>query len=415
MKPRQWIAASCALVGFSNLSGQTSVTVTGSVGSNGVTGGSINIVTPAVSVSVSGSVGAGSTTGAVTITPAIVTTPETPKTPVLPSVVPTNTATPSDARITNLSTRARVGIDGPLVTGFAISGDGSRTILVRAVGPTLGVFGVADTLTAPHLQLHDARGAVLLENAGWSGAVMVTTATAQAGAFPLPAGSADSALVATLAAGTYSVEVTDDAGRGGVVLTEIYDVEKTATGSHLTNVSTRDTVAPGGGEFISGFTVSGTQPRDFLVRGVGPALTKFNVSGVLRDPALTVFNLSGTPIATNDNWSGLSAAQASPVVPVSVPQSGSSSSSSTGSVNAVPVSIAQQTATSAAQAAAAAVAAATSNSVATATARAGAFSLDAGSADAALVITLNPGAYTVQVNGTNGTSGVALLEIYELP
>ena len=340
--------------------------------------------------------------------------------PAMP-ITPPRVVSESDARITNLSTRARVASDMPLITGFAITGSGPRTLLVRAVGPTLGVFGVADTLAAPHLKIHDSTGAVMLENAGWGGTPILMTATNVAGAFPFPAGSADSAIVMTFSPGTYSVEVSDDAGRGGVVLTEIYDVNGTAEGSRLSNVSTRNNVAAGGGELISGFVVSGTMPRDFLVRGVGPGLTRFAVGGVLSDPALTLFNTAGVPIATNDNWSGEATRTA--LVPVTAPVSAGASGSTSGSATAGTGQGTVTTATGAAQAAAiaqAAAVAATTNPVPAATARAGAFGLDVGSTDAALVVTLNPGAYTVQVNASagssaNATTGTALLEIYELP
>jgi hypothetical protein len=352
--------------------------------------------------------------------------PATPAIPIGPttSVTTPRAAIPSDARITNLSTRARVASDSPLITGFAISGDTPRTVLVRAVGPALGVFGVAGTLAAPHLKLHDAGGAVVFENAGWGGAPALTTAMAAAGAFPFAAGSADSAAVVTLAPGGYTVEVSDDAGRGGVVLTEIYDVNGTADGSRLTNVSTRNNDAPAGGEFISGFIVSGTQPRQFLVRGVGPGLTKFGVTGVLSDPVLTIFNSTGQRIATNDDWNGGSKPSAGAVVAVATTTQGTASG------------IAAQTA---------ATVAALPDPVTVASQAAGAFALAPSSFDAALVVTLAPGAYTVQMTGgstvvltptpstTTGNSGAAqsaptwtvslvpaspgigLLEIYEVP
>jgi hypothetical protein len=391
-----------------NLFGQNPVSVTGSSASSGVSG-SVTVATSNVVVSVGGAVASGTSGGAVAVIPAIITTPETPR--VIPLAV---TRVPSDARITNLSTRARVAGDSSLVTGFAISGGEPRTILVRAVGPTLGVFGLNDPLAAPHLKLYDSRGAVLLENAGWSGSFVVATAMAEAGAFPFPTGSADSALVATLPSGTYSVEVSDDAARGGVVLTEIYDVQKSAAGSRLTNVSTRGAVAPAGGELISGFVVSGTQPRDFLVRGVGPALAKFNVGGVLADPALTLFGPAGTPIATNDNWSG-SIFAAAPAVAAPAPTPVVGTVNTIGPATAVSGTQIATTAVAGAAVAIAVATAATANPVVTATAQTGAFALDVGSADSALVVTLNPGAYTVQVNGTHATSGTALLEIYELP
>ena len=343
---RRWLFTSCALLGFSNLFSQTVVPATTlpSMNASATAGASLPAVGGAIKIA-----------------------------PTAPGV-----AIPSDARITNLSTRAHVAKDSPLITGFAISGSTTRTMLMRAVGPTLGVFGLTGTLAAPRLKLYDATGEVVLENAGWGGASALVTAMAVAGAFPLPAGSADSAAVATLAPGIYTVEVSDDAGRGGVVLTEIYDVNGTAAGSHLVNVSTRNTVAADGGEFISGFTVSGTRPQQFLVRGVGPGLTKFGVTGVLSDPEITIFDSAGQQIVNNDDWNGPTKPDAGVFyVGVAVAQGASVASGATVAVTTTPDPV-----TAASQAT-------------------GAFALETKSFDAALVTTLAPGGYTVQVSGNS--------------
>jgi hypothetical protein len=330
---------------------------------------------------------------------------------------------PGNLRLTNLSTRARVTAENPLIAGFAIRGTTSRTMLVRAAGPALTAFGVPDTVATPRLRLHDATGAVVAENTGWSSAPLAATAIAITGAFPFSADSADSALVATLAPGNYSAEVIAGSGVGGVALVEVYDVDGSADGSHLSNVSTLGTVSPNGGEVISGFVVVGTGTRQYLIRGVGPGLKKVGVGGVLNDPTFTVFNSAGNQIASNDDWSGDGKANA--IRAVAAPASGSDTVIAT--INRDLVALASQLT--------------------------GAFALDLSSTDAALVVTLVPGAYTVQLKGlgtpvittmpsagaATGTSsgtgtvtptvpvqvisvgiappaaGVALLEIYELP
>lgn len=332
---------------------------------------------------------------------------------------PSGADTAAEARLVNLSTRARVAADNPLITGFAINGTNPRTVLVRAAGPGLAAFGVPGVVAAPHLRLHDASGAVILENSGWGDSTALGKVFLATGAFPFAQGSADAAAVVTLAPGSYSVEVLDDSGRGGVALAEIYDAQGTAAGSHLVNVSTYGTVSAGGGELISGFVLAGNAPRQFLVRGVGPALAKFGMKNTLSDPVLAVFNSTGAQIAGNNNWSGPFAVMLSPAnggtfydtISLSNPFVAKSPASST--------------------AAAPLIAAATAT---------GAFALDFASNDAALVTTLAPGAYTVQVTGArvqvippipptissldNITAqttfvppapGVALLEIYELP
>ncbi|MFM9955769.1 MAG: hypothetical protein ACKVVO_17100, partial [Opitutaceae bacterium] len=127
------------------------------------------------------------------------------------------------ARLSNLSTRARVAADNPLLTGFAITGTGDRTVLVRAVGPGLTGFGVTGALEAPLLRLYDATGNVLVENTGWAGAPALTQAAAISGAFPLATGHADSAVLVSLAPGNYSIQVLDSRStNGGVALAEIY-------------------------------------------------------------------------------------------------------------------------------------------------------------------------------------------------
>jgi uncharacterized delta-60 repeat protein len=280
--------------------------------------------------------------------------------------------TPSTtARFTNISVRARVTTANPLIVGFAIRGTSSRTVLLRGVGRGLTKFGVTDTMIAPVLDLYDAKSNRLLESAGLFGSAL-SKAFLMTGAFPLEAGNADSAVLITLAPGSYTVQVSDGSttSTGGVALLEIYDVTGAAT-SRLTNVSSRASVASGSGALISGFVVSGTGSERVLVRGVGPALTKFGVSGVLVDPSLTINDTAGRVVGTNDNWWTSS----DPIIPeLDVAALNSSAAASVG-----------------------------------------AFALDAGSKDAARVVGLTAGAYTVQVNGAGGSAGAAVVEAYELP
>lgn len=125
----------------------------------------------------------------------------------------------STRRLTNISTRAFVGTGGQvLIGGFTVGGAATQTVLIRAVGPTLGVAGA---LAAPILTLNDAGGTAIATNAGWSKApvlgasqvrstIQQTTSAnmASVGAFALPNGSADSAMIATLPAGSYTVIVS---------------------------------------------------------------------------------------------------------------------------------------------------------------------------------------------------------------
>ena len=273
-------------------------------------------------------------------------------------------ATSRTDRLVNISSRLRV-VSGDssrsVITGFVVTGRATRRFLVRAVGPGLSGFGVGDALTNPRLQLYSG-SALVAENDDWSNNADVSTTGDLVGAFKLNAGSRDSALVANLAPGAYTAVATSDGG-GGVALIEVYDAASDAqlTAQHLVNISTRGFVEPGEGSLIAGFVVSGNAPKRVLVRGIGPGLTQFGVTGVLIDPQINLY--SGELMATNDDWeTGNNVAQ----------------------LNA-------------------------------ATAVSGAFALVAGSKDAALIVNLAPGAYTVRVSGVGNAGGVALVEVYDLP
>jgi hypothetical protein len=137
--------------------------------------------------------------------------------------------------------------------------------------------------------------------------------------------------------------------------------------TRLANVASRALTGPGQSAHVLGFVVSGARPKAMLVRGVGPALTSFGITNALPDPSLTIFNAAGQAVFTNNDWSA--------------PIAG----------------------------------AATAAELATAATRAGAFALSANSRDAALLVQLDPGAYTAVVSDTSGATGVSLVEVHEVP
>ncbi len=286
----------------------------------------------------------------------------------------TNISSVRTDRLVNLSSRVRIApaAGRTLITGFVIGGTESKRLLLRAVGPSLTNFGVTGALVNPKLQLFDASGKVLLENDDWTG-TDTAAAFAQVGAFGLTAGTKDAAILTTLAPGAYSMQVTAGT-ESGTGLAEIYDASATASTDtqRLVNISTRGTVDVGtDGLLIGGFVVTGNAPKKVLIRGVGPGLTAFGVAGALVDPRIAVYSGS-TLIAQNDDWSV-----------------------------AQPVNALQTVATAA--------------EVTNAAVSAGSFALNAGTKDAAVLVTLAPGAYTAQVTGAAGQTGVALVEIYEVP
>jgi sugar lactone lactonase YvrE len=291
------------------------------------------------------------TAGSTTSTPAVVTV----------------TSTTNPGRLVNLSCRAQVGTGGNiLITGFAVGGagtSGTDSLLVRGSGPALIPFGVTGTLTDPALGYFSGSTEVA-SNDGWGGSAAITSAAASVAAFTWSDPSShDAALIVNPGVGAYTAQVSGESGDTGVALAEIYDLSAagtyTATTPHLTNLSARVQVGTGGNILIAGFVIGGTTAQTVLIRASGPALAPFGVTGTLADPELQL--LSGTTtIASDTGW------QASP-------------------------------------------------DITTAASLVGAFSWGtSATADSALLITLPPGAYTAQVSGAGGDTGVALVEVYEV-
>lgn len=271
--------------------------------------------------------------------------------------------TPVPSRIINLSVRAPAGVGGlPLIVGFAVNG-GSKPLLIRGVGPRLADLDVPNVLADPQLTVFSGSEPVA-ENDDWSSddAATVAATAASVSAFSLPVDSLDAALVTTLT-GTRTVHIAGKDGDVGVALAEVYDAGSSGE-ARLVNISARNFVGTGGDILISGFVINGNEPVRLLIRGIGPGLQQFDVPDVLADPILEVHtSIDGkdTIVATNDDWGD----EPNPLEWKTV----------------VPY----------------------------------AFSLDEGSKDAVLLITLPAGLYTVHVRGANETTGNALVEVYEAP
>lgn len=131
------------------------------------------------------------------------------------------------SQFVNLSARGQVGAgEKALVAGFVIEGPSSKHVLVRVAGPTLASFGVTGSAAKPRIQLF-AGSSVVASNEGWStspDAAAIATATAQTGAFAFPAGSLDSAIIATLAPGAYTAMVSGVSANDGTALLEVYSL-----------------------------------------------------------------------------------------------------------------------------------------------------------------------------------------------
>lgn len=262
-------------------------------------------------------------------------------------------------RLTNLSVRAFVAsADSPLIAGFVTAGSGETRALIRAIGPSLVNFGLSDVLPDPQLRLV-ANNATLATNDQWSATLAARFSAL--GAFPLAPDSNDAALETPIAAGDHSAIVTPAPGSApGTALIEVYESAATGAPRRFINLSSRGPVSPGR-PLIVGFAITGDRSANVLLRGVGPTLGQLGVPGALVNPKLTLYR-GAAGLYENDNWRSLN-------------QTLSISS----------------------------------------TAGTGAFPLDSASGDAAILVTLAPGSYSVVVEGVGNTTGTALAEIYEAP
>lgn len=272
-------------------------------------------------------------------------------------------------RLTNLSVRAVASTgEASLIMGFVVAGGSSgesKTLLLRGVGPGLQGFNVSGLMTDPELKLRSEQGSVLTSNDDWGGGTAIADSAAGVGAFALLPDSKDAAMLALVAPGLYTAQISAAgksqgvAGDSGVVLAEIYDAQASGgtAGSRLINLSVRARSSPGDDVLIAGFTIA-DGPRTVLIRGVGPSLTAYGVAGVIADPYMEIYQ-GKTIISQNDNWMGAA-------------------------------------------------------DVAEAATRTGAFALHPGSRDAAVVLKLNSGGYTVIVRGNGASTGIVLAEVYEL-
>ena len=260
------------------------------------------------------------------------------------------------AWLVNLSVRtAMTSGQGPLIVG--VTTNGSKSILVRGVGPALTPYGVTNPMPDPQLQLYpQGSQTATYSNNDWDSSLSATFEAL--GAFSFGSSNKDAAFVQSLNGG-YSI--WELATGNGIVMVEAYDANPSVGSPRLTNISARNRVGTGDDILIEGFAIRGSGTKKLLIRAIGPTLLDYGVTGVLADPKLEVYS-GQTKIAENDTWNA----------------------SLTATFHAV-----------------------------------GAFDLRAGSADAALVVDLAAGNpppnYTVLVRGATGGTGEAMVEVYEVP
>ncbi|MDB6092996.1 MAG: Immunoglobulin I-set domain protein [Verrucomicrobia bacterium] len=265
-------------------------------------------------------------------------------------------------RLANVSIRVIPGSGAQsLIAGF-VTANGNKSILIRAIGPGLAAYTSSPTETNPSLELfYGGNETPFLKNDDWGGTTELRTTFQRLGAFALSNTSKDAAILATLAPKVYTTQVKGNGN--GLTIVEIYDADTSSKPEgRIVNLSARTQVGTGDGVLVAGFVIAGTGPKRLLLRAIGPTLSTFGVPNALSDPKLELFVAGNpTPFQSNDDWGG-------------------------------------------------------GQALSTSFAQAGAFALtNTTSKDAVLVVTLNPGSYSVVVSGKNNSTGVALVEIYELP
>ncbi len=259
------------------------------------------------------------------------------------------------AHLQNISTRLAVETgDNVLIGGFIVQGTGAKKVILRAIGPSLNVNGapVPGRLADPVLQLYNSAGALIATNDNWRDTqeqeIIASTVP--------PTHDKESALIASLPAGSYTAVVRGANASSGVALVEAYELDP-RTAVKVVNVSTRGFVKSAEGVMIGGFILGGAKPATVLVRGIGPSLSQSGIPArsTLQDPVLEIRNASGELIAENDNWRS---AQEAEIAATGAPPTDDR--------------------------------------------------------EAAIVTTLNPGNYTALVRSAGGGTGLGLVEVYHL-
>jgi Matrixin len=269
---------------------------------------------------------------------------------------PSYQSIPDGSVLMNLSTRGFTYTgDNVLIGGFIVQGTEPATFILRAIGFTLTIYGVPNPLFDPVIDVYDSQARRIAGNDDW---FVSSDAPTIASYRRDPPNSIESALILTLDPGSYTAIIRpySDATQSpstGIVLFELYDLRTSS--SRARNVSSRGFVQTGGGIMIGGLIVGGSVPKPVIIRALGPTLAQFNVPSVLADPYLELRDGNGNLLESNDDWqqspeaATISAANKAPPNPY----------------------------------------------------------------ESAIARTLSPGRYTALVSGLNGTTGNALVEVYD--
>jgi hypothetical protein len=258
--------------------------------------------------------------------------------------------TPGEAG--NISTRLNVGTgDNVLIGGFIITGAIAKKVIIRGIGPSLSSFGISNGLADPTLDLYDSGGRLLASNDNWRDSQAAEIRDSGVA----PNEERESAIVVTLTPGAYTAIVSGLGNTTGVGSVEIYDLDN-GVGSKLANISTRGLVTTGDNVMIGGTIVIGNTAAKLLIRALGPSLAGFGIRNTLQNPTLELHDSQGGIIASNDDWG--SSADAASIATTGLQPTDNRES--------------------------------------------------------AILATLTPGAYTAVVRGAGDSTGVGIVEAYQL-
>ena len=274
-----------------------------------------------------------------------------------PSEPPHPSATPRIAiQPLNISTRLHVEAgENVAIGGFMLTGNSPKKVAIRGIGPSLQAAGfMGSALSDPTLELRDSDNSLIATNDNWRDNA-VSAADLEAVGLA-PTSDFESAIVATLPPGAYTAIMSGKNGSTGMGLVEVYDLDSAGEG-RLTNIATRGLVRTGNDVVIGGFILGGdTGQATVLLRAIGPSLNAAGVTNALSNPTLELRDSNGLLLQYNDNWkeSQQVAIEATGLAPQH-------------------------------------------------------------DLEAAILATLLPGSYTAIAAGKDGTVGVGLIEVYNLP
>jgi Beta-propeller repeat len=211
-----------------------------------------------------------------------------------------STLTPCPSQLLNIAARTRVlAGDGVLISGFIVTGSDSagKRMLIRGIGPSLSVPGA---LANPILELYDSfvQNPPFVTNDDW----ITNRAEVEATGIP-PSNDLESAIVITLQPGAFTAVLRGKNNGVGIGVLEVYDLDAGAP-AILSNISGRGFVGTGDNVMIGGFIAGGEGTADtrVVVRGLGPSLSAFGVTGALPDPIIDLKNANGATLISNDDW-----------------------------------------------------------------------------------------------------------------